>query len=334
MRILYGIQGTGNGHISRARAMLPALSKFAHIDILISGKNYSADLGFPVRYRKNGLSYTFGKNGGIDFWDSAKKFRPIQFIKDIREIPVEDYDLVISDFEPLTAWACASKDISCIGLSHQAAFSSLKTPRPPVQEKLGELIFRNYAPCDVPLGIHYQDYDDFIFTPMIRPAIREAKVNRENHISVYLPAFDDRLLLSKFRPLTETHFHIFSRSRRKITHFKNITIFPVSGREYIESITSSKGMILASGFESTSEALYLGKRLFTIPMKNQYEQACNASALKQFGATVVSEITDSFTEEIFHWLGSPQPQRIHFPEVTDKIAACIFEWQSMHSLTA
>ena len=38
MRILYGIQGTGNGHISRALEVLPYLKKKASVDILISGR--------------------------------------------------------------------------------------------------------------------------------------------------------------------------------------------------------------------------------------------------------------------------------------------------------
>lgn len=327
MKILYGVQGTGNGHISRARAILPALQPYAQVDVLISGQNYTADLGYPIRYQKKGLSYSFGKDGGIDLWDSAKKFRPARFLKDVRELPVEAYDLVISDFEPLTAWACASKDISCIGLSHQASFLSPETPRPAQREKLGELIFRSYAPCDVPLGIHYKAYDDFIFTPLIRNAIRTAEIAQHNHITVYLPAFDDRLLLKYFRPLTETHFHIFSRSRSKISSFKNATIFPVSGSAFVASAAKSRGMILASGFESTAEALFLGKRLCTIPMKNQYEQACNATALADFGATILQDIDASFTEHVFHWLSAPEPDRMLFPEITALLAERIMDWR-------
>ena len=37
MKILYGIQGTGNGHLSRAEEIVPILKKMAHVDVLISG---------------------------------------------------------------------------------------------------------------------------------------------------------------------------------------------------------------------------------------------------------------------------------------------------------
>ena len=50
MKILYAIQGTGNGHISRARDIIPLLQKKGELDILISGTEADVDLGFPVKY--------------------------------------------------------------------------------------------------------------------------------------------------------------------------------------------------------------------------------------------------------------------------------------------
>ena len=45
MKILYGIQGTGNGHISRSREVLKYLCKEAEVDILVSGIHHEVDLG-------------------------------------------------------------------------------------------------------------------------------------------------------------------------------------------------------------------------------------------------------------------------------------------------
>ena len=39
MKILYAIQGTGNGHLSRAREFIPALAARTSMDVLISGTN-------------------------------------------------------------------------------------------------------------------------------------------------------------------------------------------------------------------------------------------------------------------------------------------------------
>ena len=50
MKVLYAIQGTGNGHVSRAREIVPLLRKKAHTDVLISGIQSDLDLPFDVQY--------------------------------------------------------------------------------------------------------------------------------------------------------------------------------------------------------------------------------------------------------------------------------------------
>ena len=73
MKILYAIQGTGNGHISRARDIVPILQKKGDVDILISGIQADVSLPYPVKYTFKGLSFIFGKNGGIDLIKTYKK---------------------------------------------------------------------------------------------------------------------------------------------------------------------------------------------------------------------------------------------------------------------
>ena len=60
MKILYAIQGTGNGHISRAREIVPILMKYADVDVLLSGTQADVKLQFPIKYKKHGLSFIFG----------------------------------------------------------------------------------------------------------------------------------------------------------------------------------------------------------------------------------------------------------------------------------
>ena len=64
MKILYAIHRTGNGHISRARDIIPELQKKGVVDILISGPEADVELGYPVKYTLKGLSFVFGKKRG------------------------------------------------------------------------------------------------------------------------------------------------------------------------------------------------------------------------------------------------------------------------------
>src|SRR5690606_21367903 len=120
MKILYAIQGTGNGHLSRARDIIPILQKKGTVDILISGIQADIILPFPIKYRFYGLSFIFGKKGGVDILETLKKGDLKKLIMEIRQLPIEEYDLVINDFEPVSAWACFLRGKKCISLSHQS----------------------------------------------------------------------------------------------------------------------------------------------------------------------------------------------------------------------
>ena len=66
MKILFGIQGTGNGHIIHSREILKCLVEKAEVDVLISGHHHEVDLGFEIKFEMGGLGFMFGKKGGID----------------------------------------------------------------------------------------------------------------------------------------------------------------------------------------------------------------------------------------------------------------------------
>ena len=118
MKVLYAIQGTGNGHISRAREIIPLLQKRCETDILISGYQADIEIPFHVKHRLQGLSFIFGKKGGIDLRKTYNKADTLRLMQEIKELAVEEYDFVLNDFEPVSAWACYRKKIPCIALSH------------------------------------------------------------------------------------------------------------------------------------------------------------------------------------------------------------------------
>src|SRR5690606_27760694 len=155
MKILYAVQGTGNGHLSRAMDVIPCLKKRAEVDILVSGIQADLDLPFEVKYRKHGLSFIFGKAGGVDLWRTFMSNKVRDIVKEVNETPVEDYDLVINDFEPVTAWACHLREHPCIGMSHQSAVLDSKSPKPEEVDMMGKFILKHYAPVDVSYGFHF-----------------------------------------------------------------------------------------------------------------------------------------------------------------------------------
>ena len=304
MKILFGIQGTGNGHISRSKEVIRHLVKHADVDILVSEIQHEVDVGFDVKYNLRGLGYVFGKRGGIDYWNSVKNARFSKFISDISNLPVEKYDLVISDFEPITAWASKTKGVPSLSLSHHASFLSPKTPRPRRKNYFVEFIMRWYAPCRVPIGFHFDRYDTFIHTPVIREEIRKADVKNNGHYSVYLPAYDANYLM-RFLKKVRVKWEIFSKHHKGLPYSEdNVKVFPVSNEEFVKSMTTCEGLLCGGGFDTPAEALYLGKKLMIVPMKGQYEQHCNAEALRRLGIPVVKKLGKDFDKVLQEWVGS------------------------------
>jgi uncharacterized protein (TIGR00661 family) len=325
MKILYAIQGTGNGHMSRARELVPILQQYGDLDLLVSGTQADVSLSQPVKYQFHGFSYIFGKKGGIDFWATFKAMNLRRFWKDMHSIPLESYDIIINDFEPLTAWACKIKKIKSISLSHQAAFLSPKTPRPLQRDKTAEIILKHYAPTTNHIGFHFQRYDDFIHTPVIRSEIRALKTQKLNHYTVYLPAIDDKILLKYFHHVKETAWEVFSKHQKVPYQYGNVKVFPIDNLKFNTSLANCSGLLTGGGFEGPAEALFLGKKVMMIPMRNQFEQACNAEAAKQLGVPVIKNIDKNFTYELSKWVKEEQNIEVNFPDKTAQIIKQLFK---------
>jgi len=306
MKILYGIQGTGHGHISRAREILPELSEIADIDVLVSGYNCKMTLDDRPIIHKRGLSLAYDSKGGVSNLQTALKIRPVTFLKDIHSLDVSRYDLIISDYEPVTAWASHNKLAPAVALSHQASFLSKNSPRPKRTSLLAEQILKNFAPCKHAVGFHFLRYDSFILPPVIRKEVLELEVEKGKHITVYLPAFHHDTLFTLFSQLKSVEWHIFSPSCSEIIERENVIMHPVGNRPFLKSMRSGMGVITSAGFETCAETMYLGKKLLVIPIRNQYEQLCNAAALKEMGVHVIKRVNKNFVKRVQEWLDDPR----------------------------
>lgn len=327
MKILFAIQGTGNGHLSRARDIIPHLQNYGELDLMVSGTQAQVSLTQNLTYKKHGFSFVFGKNGGIDYLGTAKIIRLGELFKDIRSLPVEKYDLIINDFEPITAWACKWKKIPSVALSHQSAFLSSKTPKVKTFDLLGPAVLKNYAPSTYQVGFHFARYDDFIYTPIIRKEIRELVISNNGHYTVYLPAFDDVLLVNYLTQLPDVKWQVFSKHNKENYTKRNVEVIRIDNAIFNKSLSACAGLLTGGGFESPAEALFMGKKVFAIPMKGQYEQQCNAEALRLMGVPVMYEINQNFVEKLKIWVAETQNIKVDYPEETAKIVEGLMKYK-------
>jgi len=319
MKILYAIQGTGNGHISRARDIVPVLQQNNDVDILISGSQADVQLPFPVKYQYQGLGFVFGKKGGIDIFESYKKSNLKVFFSEINCLPVQAYDLVINDFEPVSAWACRQKNKKCISLSHQAAVLNKHVPQPRQTDRVGKAILKKYAPSTARYGFHFKAYDTNIFTPVIRQQVRNQMIEEKGHYTVYLPAYEDSRIVKVLKEFPSVLWQVFSKHNKEAFKEENITVQPINNEAFVKSMASAEGVLCGAGFETPAEALFMNKKLMVIPMKGQYEQQCNAAALKDMDVAVIKSLKLKHADKIKKWIETGKKISVDYPDNTEWI---------------
>ena len=300
-KILYALNGTGSGHITRARELIPYLKKEYEVDILISGCNYIINTKLDIKYRFKGFTFVINDNGKVSYLKSFFYNNIIRFVIDLFRFNIKKYDLVISDFEPVSAWSSKLRGVKCIQLSHQASFLSKKTPRPEKKDKLAEFFMNWYSPCEEYIGFHFKEYGKNILGPLLRSKIINAEPKVDDYYVVYLWNYNINYILEVVSKLDKYHFKIFDFNTKEKQNINNCEILPTGDDTFFNAILNCKGVICGAGFELPAEVLYLKKRLYVIPIGNQYEQACNAEALIRIGIDSYEKLDYNHLKS---WLGN------------------------------
>ncbi|MCO6523443.1 MAG: hypothetical protein J6562_00275 [Candidatus Schmidhempelia sp.] len=322
MRILFGIQGTGNGHISRSRTLVLALKQYgADVDCIFSGRQPEAyfDMDAFGAYRIfSGVSFAT-QNGRVNLTKTIQNIQAFRLIKDVTELDLSEYDRIISDFEPVSAWAAKHQLLDCIGISNQAVSHYI---HPKEYGMIARTIMKYYAPVTQSVGLHWFHFGAPILPPIIEPL---NKTDEDGSIVVYLP-FESvahiQLLLSSFK---NYRFNCFHPNITQPSHNDNIYWQPLSRAIFTQSLSVTSGIITNTGFALISEALVLGKKILTKPVKGQFEQLYNASCLNKLALATIMPTLD--INIVRQWLTQPLPTPIIYPNVAKTLAEWIINGQ-------
>lgn len=315
MKVLYAFQGTGNGHVARAQEIIPILKKYAHVDTLISGHQSQLKADFPINFRYKGISLLYNKRGGISYKKILLENNFLEAFRNIKDIDLSGYDLIINDYEPITGWACKLQNLNMIELSHQASMSFKETPKPEKKDFFGEMILKYYVPSGRKIGFHFENYHPQIEKPVIRRKIRNLNPDKKGFYMVYLPSFSDENIVKILNDIP-VEWKVFSKNAVAHNTIKNVEIFPIDEVEYLRHFENCDGILCNAGFETPAEALFMDKKLFVIPIHNQYEQECNAAALHQMGIPN-SKILGK--EQIEDWIDSDLHFKVDYPDDIEEI---------------
>ncbi|MCT4624407.1 MAG: glycosyl transferase [Schleiferiaceae bacterium] len=320
-KILYAIQGTGNGHIARAREIIPVLGKYADVDVLISGNESEIELPIQPKYIFTGITLKYDAQGGVSYLKTLTRNNLLKAAWEVCKLPVRNYDLVISDFEFVASWSSKLKSHRCIGLSHQSALLSKHVPKPKESSLIGKLILKYYAPAIHNISFHFKPYDFFMFHPVIRKEVRamENSYVAKNKYTVYLPAFGVDFLRGYFAQFSTAYFEIFTKKVEQTHEFGNGRIQQIESDNFLKSMETCAGVITSAGFETPAEAIYLNKKLLVVPIANQFEQLMNAKALEEIGVPVVYQLNDASSHVIMNWINKKEVVHEKFPDLTERL---------------
>ena len=96
-------------------------------------------------------------------------------------------------------------------------------------------------------------------------------------------------------------------------------------------MANAEGVLCGAGFETPAEALFMKKKLMVIPMKGQYEQQCNAAALKEMGVPVIKSLKAKHIDKIKNWMESGTKIPVDYPDITESIIDNILQKQTASS---
>lgn len=330
MKILFGVQATGNGHITRARALNKHfLSLGLKVDFLFSGRdraNYFDMDEFNSWRCFRGLTFHH-EAGQLKLIRTLKENSLLQFWRDVKSLRLTDYDLILTDFEPITAWAARLAKKTCIGIGHQYAFN-FDVPRRG-DNWVASLIMKMFAPATMGLGLHWHHFNHPILPP-IAETLPVGDYSDPNKIIVYLGFEAPEEVISLLEPF-DNYLFVFYGPFTSYESRGHIQLKPLSRDGFKQDLATAGGVICNAGFELSSEAIHLGKKLLIKPLKGQMEQLSNAKALEMLGLGVTMDELDE--QKLGAWLKDWKPKQVIYPDVAEAIAKWVSEgkWQHKNS---
>jgi uncharacterized protein (TIGR00661 family) len=292
--ILYGVNGEGSGHSSRAREMITHLQAQGHTVHVVSFdrglKNLAADFdvteifGLRLATIHNRVRYgrTVLKNL-LTVPSAARSMRKLTGLA--KEWGIR---IVITDFEPMSCHAGYKLGLPVLSIDNQhcLTYGEISYPREYRKEAAAaKMVTRLMTPtADAYFVISFfpaksKNKRTFFFPPILREAVLKATPTEGEAVVVYVtsPAVELIDILRGIRQMFVCYG--FNREGRE----GNLWFRKPSQAGFLKDLTEARAVIANSGFSLISEALHLGKPYLAWPVEHQFEQIFNAYYIGKMG---------------------------------------------------
>jgi uncharacterized protein (TIGR00661 family) len=292
--VLYGVNGEGSGHSTRAKEVITHLHARGHTVHVVSfdrglrNLSESCDVteifGFRFSYVNNRMRYrrTLAKNL-VKAPRAARSM--VGLLRKMKEWKTE---LVITDFEPLSCHAGRRLRLPVISIDNQHCLTNTAVGLPAHFRRdaaAAKMVTRLMTP-------HAQVYfvtsffpvrvkrrNTLLFPPIVRSEVLATKPTQGDRVLVYVtsPSPDLARLLGTVRA------NFIAYGFGKEGQEGNILFKKPSMAGFLADLAVCRAIIANAGFSLVSEALYLGKPYLAVPVARQFEQIFNAYHLDRTG---------------------------------------------------
>ncbi len=331
MRILYGVTGEGMGHATRSKVTCEHLVRRGHkVKIVVSGRAHAfLAKSFPDVVEIKGLSIRYIE-GAMDrdasvaqnvlaapgmllrnveaYYDRVVKFRP---------------DAVITDFDSFAYLFAVRHGLPVISIDNQAIIYRCKHEKAIKQgAEVDYRLTKAFVKAKIPGCDHYVITTFFyppirkkyaktttLVPPILRQAILEAKPNarRGEHVLVYQTSASDTRLVPTLNKIKGERFVVYGLKRADVKNGRkggdetvgNCTLKGFSEDGFVRDLASARAVVANGGLSLLGEAIYLGKPIYSVPVRHQFEQIMNARYVEELGYGLALESIDADVLRLF-----------------------------------
>jgi len=326
VRIIYAVAGEGFGHSSRAHLIGQRLID-AGCDVIFaaSQKSYVYLKQYFGERVKGGFSLSFAYHKGkvaplrtikktfMDIPDAVRENKAL-FEKHFKPF---DPDIVLTDFEPFTAWWAFVKKVPFISIDNEHILTVCKL----------EHRIRNFYPRLTAQAVtksYYFGADAYIVfsffnaplknekavlaPPIVRPIVTELKANNGDYILLYVTtSYGKEKLLEVLSRFSKKKFVIYGFNEN--AKIGNCILKDRSTEGFLQDLAGCGGIAASAGFSLISECLYFRKKMLLVPVEGQYEQIINAQYVEKLGLGIQAEKIDKRSMRRFlHSIDTPMPE--------------------------
>jgi uncharacterized protein (TIGR00661 family) len=306
MKVMFTVQGDGRGHMTQAIALKEMLELGGHrVVAVLAGQNQSRTLpafftgafNVPVEpFSSPGFTLKHGKaistlRSVLHFFANVRAYsRSLAAIE--ATIGRSQPDLIVNFLEPLAGYYNLRRrpKVPVLSVAHHFMFEHPRYPRVHKfgLQALGMRFYVRLTGANASrLALSFYPGEDlperriFVCPPILRRQLFELRPDPlGQYILVYLLNHGYETEIEAWhRQHPEVPIHCFydkpgapPEERRTA----NLTFHALHGEKYLRLMAGCLGVVCTAGFESISEAAYLGKRLLMVPVQNHPEQTVNA----------------------------------------------------------